>query len=113
MSWPDNSNPQLPFKKPRQIEKIEEMTYDQREAMDGQERKDRISEAANVLAKTYQKKVKSADYEGCVLLTDSALKTLGYSLGGSFGANMVGMSKQASIESCKQTFLNEEEQQEL
>jgi hypothetical protein len=104
----DIDTPELPFKKPKMIEKLEKLGFDQREAMDGQEMKDRINEVAYILADTYQKKVGENDSEGCLLVIHSALSEMAHSLGGKFGALMAGMSEQAAQNACKKIFYKED-----
>lgn len=104
----DVDTPELPFKKTKLVEKLEQLGFDQREAMDGQEMKDRINEVAYNLAETYQKRVSKGDVEGCLLVVNSALSELAHSLGGKFGALMAGMSDRAAQNACKSLFTQED-----
>lgn len=110
MTWNDIDTPELPFKKPRQLEELEKMGMDQREAMDPQEKKDRVRDTAYSLALSYQKYSKNkGDYDGCVAIVHSALSTMGNSIDGKLGALMVGMSDEASQEMCRILYPNDEE----
>jgi hypothetical protein len=104
----DIDTPELPFKKPKLIEKLEKLGFDQREAMDGQEMKDRINEVAYNLAETYQKKIGKNDFDGCLLVVNSALSEMAHSMGGKFGALMAGMSDKAAENACKAIFYQQD-----
>lgn len=103
MTWSDLDTPNLPFKKPQQLEKLEKMSPEERNSMDPYAMEQSIQEVANVIAKTYQTK-KIGDFEGCLSLIQSALSEMGNSLGGSFGAVMVGRRILAAEEACRVTF---------
>lgn len=106
MSW-DIDTPDLPFKKPEVLEKIEQMGLDQRESLDPQEMEAHIDEAAYSLAKAY-KKLEESDYEGCVAVVHSALNEMGGSIDGKMGSLMVGKSEQSAKAACKLAFEEEE-----
>lgn len=95
--------PSLPFKKPVELEKLERMGFDQREAMDFVEMKQRIHGIAHNLAEAY-KKNKGKSPESCLAITQSALSELGSSLGGKFGTKMVAMSEDAALKACEEVF---------
>lgn len=102
MSW-DLDTPNLYFKKPTQITEIESLSFAQREAMDQEEVKERVQAAANSLAEGY-KQNGNGDFEGCVLIVNTALSETGGSLGGKMGATMVGISQKAAERACQQHF---------
>jgi len=95
--------PDLPFKKPEALEKLELLQKDQRNAMDPYERESRIQEAAASIAEKYHQKDKE-DFKGCVLLVETALREMGASMGGEFGTHMVGLSLHAAEEACKRVY---------
>lgn len=95
--------PNLPFKKPVEVEELEEMGYDQREAMDYQEMSERINSIAYILAESCQKQGFSSRTE-CSAIIHSALTELGASFSGRFGAKMVALSESAAKEACKEVF---------
>jgi hypothetical protein len=53
MNW-NLDIPQLPFKKPRQIEDLEQLSPAQRDAMDFQEIEERLDLAADSLVQSYK-----------------------------------------------------------
>lgn len=95
--------PNLPFKKPDKIEKLEKLTFEQREAMDNEEVKERISQVAYSLAKASMDH-NGKDFEACVDMVSQALTELGGSLGGHFGASMVARSENAALIACNDLF---------
>lgn len=108
MSW-NLDVPELPFKKPKMIEELESIDFDQREAMDPQERKDRVRETAYSLAKSYKNHIKDkGSFEGCVAITTEALSSLGNSLSGKLGTQMVGESERVAQDACRIVYPEEE-----
>jgi hypothetical protein len=102
--------PNLPFKKPMPLERIEKLSFAQREAMDPYEIEERVQEAANSLAIAYREhKAEERDYDSCVVIIFSALTQTGQSLGGKMGATMVGMSDRAARRACHEAFPDESE----
>ena len=97
--------PKWPFKTPPQLEQIEEMTAEQRDAMDPVEKNDRIHSAAYGMAKAY-KETKDANYDTCVLMVSQVLKTTGGAIGGHVGADMVGKSQEIAKSACREVFLD-------
>lgn len=102
MSW-EFDIPSLPFKKPEEIEKLEQMDYDQREAMDTVEMKSRINGVALNIAVAYHKH-NGNDPRTCIAIIQSALSELGNSLTGRFGTTMIGIRESASHLACKNIF---------
>ena len=102
MSW-DLDTPNIPFKKPKLLANLEELAPSQREAMDPVEVKEHIRDVANSLAKAY-KETKKGNYEGCVLIVNSALSETGSSLGGKMGTTMVALSGKAAEHACREFF---------
>lgn len=103
MSW-DLDTPNLYFKKPRQITELENLSAQQREAMDPIEIGERVLAAANSLAEGYKKQSPKADFEGCILVVSTALAETGGSLGGKMGATMVGISQKTAEQACRESF---------
>ena len=102
MSW-DLDTPNLPFKKPKQLEVLEEMTLDQREAMDPVEVKEHIHGIAASLAENC-KKENEKNREWCQMIIHKALQQTGAALGGKFGATMVALSDEIAEDSIKEAF---------
>lgn len=101
--------PNIPFKKPIPLERLEKLTYAQREAMDPTEIEERVQEAAEGLAWMYRKsKGDKGDYESCVGIIGSALTQTGQSLGGQMGAVMVGISDRLARRSCREAYPEED-----
>lgn len=107
MEW-DIDNPELPFKKPSELEEIEKIDSKQREAMDKVEMQNRINGAAVSIAEAYAEN-NGKDPEDCVAIIHSALTEMGGSLGGKFGAAMVGMAEKAAHFACQKVFPEEYE----
>lgn len=103
MTWRDLDVPNLPFKKPEELEKIERLEKNQRESMVPYEREHFIQEAANSIANSYQKQHEE-DSDGCKLLIENALREMGAFLGGDFGTHMVGISSEAAEKATKQAY---------
>lgn len=103
MSW-DLDTPNLYFEKPRQLTALENLTVEQREAMDPLELEERVLAAANSLAEGYKKQNPQADFEGCVLIVNTALSETGNCLGGQMGATMVGISQKTAENACRDSF---------
>lgn len=95
--------PNLPFKKPLILEKLEQLGLEQREAMDPYEVQERIQESADGIAVSYREHG-GQDYEGCVVMVSTALAQTGQALGGNMGAIMVGLSHRAARIACRETF---------
>ncbi|MBA3958111.1 MAG: hypothetical protein H0X51_06945 [Parachlamydiaceae bacterium] len=95
----DQDTPDLPFKKTDAISWLEQQGFDQRESMDPYEMKEKIQIAADSMARAYLDK-KGTDREKCEMVIASALSEMGASLGGNFGATMVGMSEKAAQRAC-------------
>jgi len=98
--------PDLPFKKPVEVERILQLGFDQREGMDPVEARERIQEMAVSLADAYVN-TKNADYEGCVAVIASALSETGAFLGGKFGQTMVAESELSAHQACRLDFPEE------
>lgn len=95
--------PNLPFKKPVEIERLENLNFSQRESMDPQEMKQRIYGIAHVLAKAYKKNL-GPEQGDCISVIHAALSELGASLSGNFGAKMIGLSQKVAEDATKETF---------
>src|SRR3954468_3476951 len=96
MSW-EIDVPKLPFKKPSQIEQLEAMRPEQREAMDSSEIEERINAAADSLVWTYVREMREeAHFDMCVAIVSHALSEMGAALGGKVGAILVGTSERAA-----------------
>lgn len=107
MSW-EMDVPRFPFQKPVLLEKLEQLGPDAREAMDGQEVKERIEEIANGLASSYHVAIEG-DYESCCEIVSAALTETGAALGGKFGAVMVGTSDHSARSACRIVFPENDE----
>lgn len=105
----DIDTPNLPFNKPAQIERLEKMSFDQREAMDKVEVEEHLQDAADSIAIEYRKRGgDSSDYDGCILVLESALSEMGGSFGGKMGAFIVGSSNRAARRACRRVFPSED-----
>lgn len=102
MIW-DLDVPNLPFKKPIQIEKLELMDKEQREAMDPEEVRRKTEEVAYSLALSFKKRIGN-DKVGCLAMIQKAIEELGYSFGGKMGAAMLGHREQAARQACQDVF---------
>lgn len=106
MSW-ELDTPEVPLKKSAALEKLEQMSLDQLNAMDRQEVNERIEEAAFGLARAYHK-IKGSDCDTCIGIVHSALSQTGGALGGKVGAIMVATSVQAAENACRVVFTQED-----
>jgi hypothetical protein len=95
MGWhPDV--PDLPIKKPKQIETLEKLDPRVREAMMAVEIEERIKEIAHAVAEAYTKSTKNPKYEVCLEIVSVALRVTGSSLGGRLGTAMIASSEHAA-----------------
>ncbi len=102
MTWhPDV--PELNIPKPEAIKLLEGLGDDVLNAMDNEEIRRRMEDAANQLAHSYAKKP-NADYEGCVDLISMALSVTGNAMGGRVGALFVGQSSEAAEKASRLEF---------
>lgn len=104
MNW-NIDIPDLPFKKPREIERLELIGKDQREAMDPVEMQERIQDVANSLVQAFLKH-KGPNLELCQAVAISALEEIGGSLGGQFGAAMISQKEKAVRNACEDYFIS-------
>jgi len=95
--------PNLPFKKPKQIEDIETLDVKIREAMDTIEIENRVFGIAHNLADAYYKN-NGRDPTTCIAIITTALEELGGFLSGRFGSHMISISEEAANEACKKVF---------
>ena len=104
MNWhPDV--PDINVKKPRELEKIEELPISVLNAMTPLELDEKIRDAADGLAKNYVKAASGkATVDECILFVSGALTQTGAALNGKAGAAMVGKSDKAAENACKQLF---------
>lgn len=102
MTW-EIDVPSVPFKKPKELEHLENLSMSQREAMDPQEKKDSVRAAAIGLAKAYFKS-NGRSPEKCRAIVHSALSELGNAFGGKFGAVMIGLSEKAAEDATSEVF---------
>lgn len=107
MSW-EIDTPEIPIQKPVEVEKLEQLSPSQREAMDPEEVKFRVYQTANAIARAY-KDHHRLDQESFIAVIAKALTTMGYAFGGKFGAEMIAHSDHAAREAWK-NLIPEEEQ---
>ena len=102
MSWhPDV--PELPIKKPIEIEKIEGMDPIVLNAMRDVQIHETVEEIAHAVARDYHEQL-GGNYEDCVNIVSVALSVTGSSLGGNLGLAMVASKDTASKNACQMIF---------
>jgi hypothetical protein len=102
MSWPPDM-PDLPIKKPKELEMIEQLDNHILAAMDDVEIEERIRDAARAIAKEYHKEL-GGDYDSCKIIVSSALTETGGSIGGHFGESMISLSASEAENACRIVF---------
>lgn len=107
MVW-DLDNPDIPLNKPKVIKQLEAMGKTDRESMPPREMDEKLDEAAEALAKAYQK-LPGADYDGCLDVVTVALDVTGTALEGKFGTHMLSQGAAAAERACKFLFKEDEE----
>lgn len=99
MSW-EIDTPGIPIDKPEEVEKLEQLNLEQREAMDPEEVKSRVYQTADSIARAY-KLHHRMDEEDFIVVVAKALNAMGYAFGGKFGAAMIAHSNNAAREAWK------------
>lgn len=97
----------IPIDKPKEIRELENMGENELNSMPPRERDHKIEEAALSLANEYKREDKSANFEGCTAIVSAALSVTGNSLGGEFGAFMVGRSEVDAQHVCRRLFIED------
>ena len=100
MSW-DPSDADLLLEKPNAINILEKLSPAFLDSMPGVEVEEKIRDAAEALAKTYQRKTKDGNYEMCVMLVAGALTQSGSDIGGSVGTLMIGTAESKAKAACR------------
>lgn len=102
MSWPPDT-PDLPIRKPKEIEKLESMDTVSLNSMPGMEIDETVDDVAYAVARDYRKSG-GKDIDECINIVSIALSMTGSSLGGKLGTAMVAASNSASIKASHLVF---------
>jgi len=95
MGWnPDEK--QFPMKKPRQLEKLEQMDRVFLDSLPGVEVQDMVDNIAEAIAGAYKKEHPKGNKARCLEIVSSALTVTGSAIGGRVGTSMVAQSDKAA-----------------
>src|SRR6187431_1496425 len=96
MNWhPDV--PDLPIKKPREIEILELMDRASLDSMPPLEVYEKVDEIAHAVARDYKIQVLDGSFEECAEVVSVALKTTGSAIGGHVGNAMISARNSAAL----------------
>jgi hypothetical protein len=103
MSWhPDVPN--IPIKKPKEIETLELMDRVSLDSMPPMEVQEKVDEIAHSVARDYKKQVKNGTFEGCLEIVSVALRVTGSAIGGNVGNAMIAECDTAALNACRIAF---------
>jgi hypothetical protein len=105
MTWhPDVPN--LPIKKPREIEELEQMDQAFLESLPGIEVQEKVEEIAHAVARDYKKQQKNGSASECEEIVSIALNVTGAAIGGQVGLAMIAASNSAASAASQEAFPN-------
>lgn len=100
--------PDLPIKKPKIIETLEQMDRSVLDSMPPVEVQEMVDAVASGVAEAYKEQYKKGNYEECVEFASIALSVTGSALGGQMGKAMIASSEHAAKNACSIVFPVEE-----
>lgn len=96
MTWhPDVPN--IPIKKPKEIEALEQMDRVSLDSMPSVEVKEKVEQIAHAVARDYKKQKKNGNFDECLEVVSIALKVTGSAIGGHVGTAMIAACDSASL----------------
>lgn len=100
MQWhPDV--PDIPIKKPKEIESLETMDRRVLDSMPGLEVEEKVEEIAHAVARAYKEQNPKGNYDECLEIVSIALNVTGSAIGGKVGNAMIAESDSASRTACQ------------
>lgn len=103
MTWhPDV--PDIPIKKPKEIEELELADRAVLDSMPGVEVKETVEQIAHAVARDYKKQKVNGNYDECLEIVSVALKVTGSAIGGKVGRAMIAACDTAAEEAAQQFF---------
>ena len=103
MSWhPDV--PDLPIKKPREIEHLELMDRASLDSMPPMEVDEKVDEIAHAVARDYKSQIENGSFDECAEIVSIALKTTGSAIGGHVGNAMIAARNSAALKASLDAF---------
>lgn len=103
MAWhPDVPN--IPIKKPKEIETLELMDRVSLDSMPSLEVEEKVDEIAHAVARDYKRQVKHPSYDKCLDIVSIALQVTGCSIGGHVGHAMVAARDSAALRAARNAF---------
>ena len=103
MSWhPDI--PDIPIKKPKEVENLELMDKVSLDSMPSVEVGEKVDEIAHAVARDYKSQIKNGSFDECVEIVSIALETTGSAIGGHVGNAMIAASNSAALKASQDTF---------
>jgi len=103
MAWhPDV--PDIPIKKPKEIEDLEQMDRAFLDSMPSAEVNEKIEQIAHALARDYKIQVANGSYDECLQIVSVALILTGSAVGGHIGSSMIAAGNHAALKASKDAF---------
>jgi hypothetical protein len=100
--------PDIPLRKPKEIEKLELMDRAVLDSMPGVEIQETVDQIAHAVARTYiEDRQASATPTECEELVSIALRVTGGAIGGKVGNAMIAEADKAAIAACRLAFPKE------
>jgi hypothetical protein len=103
MSWPPDV-PNIPIKKPKEIEVLELTDSAFLDSMPPLEVQEKIEEIAHATARDYKEQVKNGSFEECLEIVTIALEVTGSAIGGQVGRAMVAACNSAALNASRNMF---------
>lgn len=103
MSWhPDVPN--LPIKKPKEIETLEQMNRLTLDSMPPLEVEEKVNEIAHAVARDYKKQKKDGSFDECLEVVSVALRVTGSGIGGQVGQAMIAGCNLLALKVSQESF---------
>lgn len=103
MSWhPDV--PDLPIRKPREIELLEMMDRASLDSLPPLEVDEKVNEIAHAVARDYKSQIDNGSFDECVEVVSVALKVTGSAIGGHVGNAMIAAHNSAALRVSQDAF---------
>lgn len=96
--------PNLPIKKPKEIEELELMDRSYLDSMPKIEIQEKIEQIAHAVARDYKKQAKKGSFDECLEVVSIALKVTGSAIGGKLGTAMIAATDFASLIASRDAF---------
>lgn len=108
MKWyPDL--PDLPIKKPKQIDDLEQMSRIMLDSMPQVEVQEKIDAIAHALVLMYKKQFPKGSVDDCMNIASIALQATGSAIGGHVGNSLISQNMTASKRACDDLFHHDED----